>query len=191
MVFSKRSDNRGVNLEVSSSETGPLMAVLVEGRVDELLKTAGELVSPDLAGLEPGKPVWIAFGGLEQVRLEVFPPAPTNAVAGVQEVAIKSLELARLHLDVVKRQAEVGVVAPQGPEMLSAELSVALAKAIVSGDALEGRRAKLTYTQGLLGITNAMFQAGKATAEDVESARLEVLKARAALQVLTEPVPRP
>jgi len=72
VVFSKRSDNRGVNLEVSSSETGPLMAVLVEGRVDELLKTAGELVASDLAGLEPAKPVWIAFGGLEQVRLEIL-----------------------------------------------------------------------------------------------------------------------
>jgi len=84
-VFSRRSDGTGVDLAVSTAENGPILSTLVAGDADGLLKTAAELLSGDLAGLEPGKPVWIAFGGLEQVRLEVLKPrvdvqVPTGSV---------------------------------------------------------------------------------------------------------------
>ncbi len=89
------------------------------------------------------------------------------------------LDLAQQNLDALRRQAELGIVAPMGKEMLGAELAVAVAEAELKGDAMAVATARLNHAEKVLAIVEAMFGAGKATSAEVNEAKRAVAEATA------------
>jgi hypothetical protein len=77
VMFNPQEDGEALLMEAFAGDApgGTVLLAHLPGRPAELLIKANELVAGELP-LKFNTPVWIAFAGLEQVRLEVL-PAPT------------------------------------------------------------------------------------------------------------------
>lgn len=175
-----------------------LPPVPLPGDPDAVLAKANELVAGELV-LTPNAPVWIAFGGLEQVRIEMLPEAPawaggpvfltnggllTSATPVRDSVVAAELELAKKRLLEVQKRVELGMVAPGGKEVLDAELAVAEAQSKLQGDPRIAAEARLDRAGKWLAIVQRMHEAGRATTAEVDEAVLEAAQAKAAVEAL-------
>ena len=77
VLFNPQEDGAALLMEAFAGDApgGTVLLAHLPGRPAELLIKANELVAGELP-LKFNTPIWIAFAGLEQVRLEVL-PAPT------------------------------------------------------------------------------------------------------------------
>jgi tRNA A-37 threonylcarbamoyl transferase component Bud32 len=137
-------------------------------------------------GTDPqGRPVYQSLSGLLSLEGAAAPrsssASPTSAVS---ETAALELQYAQNRLAEVKKQAEVGVVAPRGKEVLDAELAVAEAEGRLKGDPRIGAEARMNRAKLLLVIAQRQQEVGRATIAEVEAAQLELAKAQTALKAL-------
>jgi hypothetical protein len=164
-----------------------------------LFAKAKDLVAGDLV-LNFNTPVWIAFIGLEQIRLEVLPDGavqpetaglPETLPSGTPSAAALKWHFAWQNLEENRKKAEVGAVAPRGPEMLAAERDLAVAGAEYHREPLAAARAEESYAQKMLDIVQHKFEVGKATRAEVNEATLALAKAQearnSAERIQTEP----
>lgn len=80
-----------------------------------------------------------------------------------------------------QHQADVGVVAPEGPEIRAARRDVAVAQAEFESNPASADRARLDYAEAMLTIVRKRFEVGRATESEVDEARLAAAEARAAM----------
>jgi hypothetical protein len=115
-------------------------------------------------------------------------PAPVAEEETKADIRIR-LELAQQNLAELRKQAEVGVVAPMGKEMLGAELAVAVAEAELKGDSMAAAKSRLNHAEKVLDIVERMFGVGKATSAEVSEAKLAVAEAAAGVTELEPRLP--
>jgi hypothetical protein len=215
VVFEPERRGKGVLLSIfgdDATEPATLRAIL-PGDPRQLLVKANELVAGDLP-LKFNTPIWIAFGGFEQVDLEVIPAFATETpetgarvtapirltttimdVGGLPEelggvtpsAAALKWHFAWKRLADNRKKAEVGLVAPHGPEVLAAERDLGLAEAEFRGDPSIAATANLVYATAILENTRRNYAAGVATQAEVNDAILAVAQAQEALQKLQPP----
>ena len=106
-------------------------------------------------------------------------------------------QLAGEQLEMLRKQAEVGLVAPRGQEILAAERDLAVAEAEERGDAAAVAAARLTYANSILAIMQRLFENGKVSATELYSAKTAVADAEIASQQIppagtnaVKPLPR-
>ena len=80
-----------------------------------------------------------------------------------------------------QHQADVGAVAPEGPEIRAARRDVAVAQAEFESNPASANRARLEYAEAMLTIVRKRFEVGRATESEVDEARLAAAEARAAM----------
>ena len=85
-------------------------------------------------------------------------------------------------MEMLRKQAEVGLVAPRGQEILAAERDLAVAEAEVRGDAAAVAAARLTYANSVLAIMQRLFETGKVSATDLNTAKTAVADAEIAVR---------
>ena len=85
-------------------------------------------------------------------------------------------------MEMLRKQAEVGLVAPRGQEILGAERDLAVAEAEVRGDAAAVAAARLTYANSILAIMQRLFDNGIVSASELYSAKTAVADAEIASQ---------
>jgi hypothetical protein len=129
----------------------------------------------------------LAFNHANPAKANLL-PAPVAAEGPKSDILIR-LDLARQNLAELRKQAEVGIVAPQGKEMLAAELAVTVAEAELKGDAMAAAKGRLNHAEKILSIVEAMFGVGKATAAEVRAAKLAVAEAAAGVTELEPLLP--
>ena len=129
-------------------------------------------------GTDPqGQPLFRSLAGQLSCTMMSSAKPPTN---GVANIAALELQFAQNRLAELKKQAEVGMVAPQGREVLDAEVAVAEAEGKLKGDPRLPATVRLKRAAILFSSARKMEAVGSATHADVEQARLEQMKVRAA-----------
>jgi serine/threonine protein kinase len=113
---------------------------------------------------------------------QTLPPGTTNITAMKWHFAWKQLEENR-------KKAEVGLVAPRGPEILASERDLAVADAEFWGDPFGVPVANVAYAKAMLEITRRKFASGLATQVDVNQATVALAISEKALQELRSPPP--
>ena len=162
-----------------------MLNVAVPGDSIQLLKKSVELLAGDLS-LKFNTPVWIAFAGLEQVRLEVtheitpdlidipapidYGGLPESLPPGTTNDAAIRWHAAWERLGILQKRAEVGEVAPQGREMFEAERNVATAESEYLNDPFVAAAADAEYANRILETTKKRYDAGQATKTELIAA---------------------
>jgi len=106
---------------------------------------------------------------------------PQILPAGKPSPAAMKWHFAWKQLEEDRKKAEVGLVAPRGPEILAAERDLSIAEAEFRGNPLDTAVAKVTYAKAILNITRQRFAAGEATQAEVDQAALAFQEARQAV----------
>ncbi|HTH48536.1 MAG TPA: serine/threonine-protein kinase [Candidatus Limnocylindria bacterium] len=133
-------------------------------------------------GTDPeGQPLYRTLGGVLYCHTILSSKPPTNEVSNL---AALELQYAQNRLAEVKKQAEVGVVAPQGREILDAEVAVAEAEGKLKSDPGLAVEARLRRANLLLAAAQRKNTVGSASTAEVEKARLDEAKARADWEAL-------
>ncbi len=109
-------------------------------------------------------------------------PAVLPAGPSGPSPSARKRQLAGEQLEMLRKQAEVGLVAPRGQEILGAERDLAVAEAEVRGDAAAVAAARLTYANSILAIMQRLFDNGKVSASELYSAKTAVADAEIASQ---------
>ncbi len=175
--------------------TDETVNVFRDGNPEELVAKANEYVTGDLP-LKFNTPIWLAFFGSDQVTLELRAKGPAVQAAsptlpspqtrtptfskGDARIDAMELQFAQNRLAELKKQAEVGMVAPQGREVLDAEVAVAEAEGKLRGDPRVAAIVRLKRAAILFSSARKLEAVGSAPHADVEQARLEQMKVRAA-----------
>ena len=184
-------DGNSVTMTVQVGDAAFTTLLPGDGSARELLRKSGQLVGTDLM-CTFNNTVWIAFGGNEQVTLTLLSAAGPNGPVGglpaelpvppaVTSAAALQWHNAWLQLKETEGKAAVGVVAPEGPEMLAARRDLAVAEAAFRVRPIDAAQAESDYAQALLAIKNAQASVGRATSAEVRDAALAALKAGEAL----------
>jgi serine/threonine protein kinase len=197
VLFERQRQGNEVRLTVQGGDAteGGIFFINLRGNPDQILAKANELVAGDLP-LKFNTPIWIAFAGLEQVRLEVSPAAPAATpnplklvspeVGGLPQAlptnapsaAALKWHFAWQQLEENRKKAEVGVVAPGGPEVLAAERDLVEAEAEFIGQPSLAAQARQSYTERWFDIVQRMMEVGKASRTEVNQAELQMAQAK-------------
>jgi hypothetical protein len=182
----------------ATAEAKTLVATL-KGDPAALLAQTNLLVADDLS-LDSRTPIWIAFAGNEQVRLEILPdPAdmaaapravsdshaetetglPQTVPTGHISSAALKWHYAWEKLQENRKRLEVGVGSNQ--EVYAAERDLAVAEAVYRGVPPDVARANLAYAEKMLELIRKMASVGRATGAEVNEATLLLTQANEAL----------
>ena len=110
-----------------------------------------------------------------KVLPDLNPETSTNAAA-------LKWRLAREQLEENRKRAQVGVIAPRGPEMLAAERDLEVAEADFRGNPVAAAIARLAYANGILAIIQHKVSAGVASRDEERAAKVAAAEAEEALQ---------
>ena len=182
----RRKEGDGVRVQVFAEDGLRVLDRTVKGDPVALMKEADAVSRRGGEGLEPSWPFWLAEIGGERITLR----RRTVASEG-SGVALIGMWRTQQEFALRQKKVEAGLLAPSGPEILESEYSLALAGALVHGDALGGRRAHLEYRKRTLERIEAEVRAGRRPESDLKSARADLIAARAAVQAAEEAAPRP
>ena len=211
VLFQGHPERREVGVTIVGGEgaDGESLYETIPGESDQLLAKANEYMADDLP-LKFYTPVWIAFAGLEQVRLEVIPRSSATTLEPTANANRSNLEIDGLpgelpvgkpsaaalkwhfawqQLRENRKKAEVGAIAPQGPEVLAAERDLAVAEAEFRDQPAGAARAQIDYARSMLEIARRKFGVGKATTSEVNEATLLLAQAEEALAKLPSRLP--
>ena len=188
VVYELRPDGKNmfVTIQAGDARDGGIIHFDFPTDARALFSKAKELVAGDLV-LNFNTPVWIAFIGLEQIRLEVLPDGavqpetvglPETLPSGTPSAAALKWHFAWQNLEENRKKAEVGAVAPRGPEMLAAERDLTAAEAEYRNDPLMAAKAEESYAQKMLDLVQHKFEVGHATRAEVNEATLALAKAQ-------------
>ena len=195
VLFERQGDDVRLTVQGGDETEGGIFFINHQGNPDQILAKANEFVAGDLP-LKFNTPVWLAFFGTEQVTLEIRGQTPATQASvqklaspdtaaatfskGDAEITVQELQFAQNRLAELKKQAEVGMVAPQGTEVLDAEVAVAEAEGKLRGDPRLAAIVRLKRAAILFSSARKLEAVGSATHADVEQARLEQMKVRSA-----------
>ena len=211
VLFERSKAGMMVYIHAGDQPLGQNLRAAVPGDPAQLLKKAGELLSGDLS-LKFNTPVWIAFAGLEQVRLEItrdIVPDPTDTPVtidygglpeglpiGTTNVAAIQWHAAWEKLGLLQKRADAGEIAPQGREMFEAEREVAAAESEYLMDPSVAAAADVEYANRILDMTKKRYDLGQATKAELTAAMRAQKKAETRFerylpQISDEAPPRP
>jgi tRNA A-37 threonylcarbamoyl transferase component Bud32 len=129
-----------------------------------------------------------------EIELASAEDAETKAAQGwalYAQLAPIRLNLARRQLTELRSRAALGLLAQEGPEIVDAELEVAVAEAEVKGDPRAAAQARMEHAGKILKLTEVMASVGKATAAELNAAKLALAEAEEALRHVAVPSPKP
>ncbi len=187
-----------VTVQTGDARDGGILQFNLPEGGQALYSKAGELVAGNLV-LNFNTPVWIAFIGLEQIRLEVLPGAdpkpeigdlPQTLPGGLASAAALKWHLAWQGLQENRKKVEVGMVAPGGAEMLAAERDLVVAESEFLGEPALAAQARLAHAEQWFAIVRKMMEVGRATSLEVNQAELQMVQAKEGLSGLV-PVANP